>query len=228
MVFFAGSNVRPVQNYYAVLKFAFSTVLSKYPSTEYPQLLDNLLSIMEKLTTFPTDPSELNTWWVEELGAKPPKHRSAKGATEEEDPESADENHEDDWRNFFDEDASTKDTKTKGIKGRAHTLTFHQSLHSLQAHRAVFTRTWLNFLPHLSSVSTSSNRALTTRALNIMHRGVLPHLTRPVLVMDWISACVDLGEATFMGWTIWLLRRSARRNSWTFSTQRSVHPNARL
>jgi len=27
-----------------------------------------------------------------------------------------------------------------------------------------------------------------------MHRGVLPHLTRPVLVMDWISACVDLGE----------------------------------
>ena len=31
------------------------------------------------------------------------------------------------------------------------------------------------------------------RALNVMHRGVLPHLTRAVLVMDWIAACVDYG-----------------------------------
>ncbi|OAX42015.1 CBF-domain-containing protein [Rhizopogon vinicolor AM-OR11-026] len=172
-----------------------TTVLSKSSPTEYPQLLDNLLSIMEKLTTFPTDPSELNAWWVEELGANPPKHKSAKrDIEEEEETEPVDENDEDDWRKFFDEDTNPKDAKTKSIKGRAHTLTFHQSLYSLQAHRAVFTRAWLNFLPHLSSVSTSSNRALTTRALNIMHRGVLPHLTRPVLVMDWIGACVDLGE----------------------------------
>ncbi|KAJ8589171.1 CBF-domain-containing protein [Rhizopogon salebrosus TDB-379] len=172
-----------------------TAVLSKYPPTEHPHLLDNLLSIMEKLTTFPTDPSELNEWWVEELGAKPPKHKSAKADIgEDEDAEPEDENDEDDWRKFFDEDTNAKDAKPKGVKGRSHTLTFHQSLHSLQAHRAVFTRAWLNFLPHLSSVSTSSDRALTTRALNIMHRGVLPHLTRPVLVMDWISACVDLGE----------------------------------
>ncbi|CAK5270198.1 unnamed protein product [Mycena citricolor] len=26
-----------------------------------------------------------------------------------------------------------------------------------------------------------------------MHRGVIPHLTRPVLVMDWVGECVDLG-----------------------------------
>ncbi|KAG1754382.1 CBF/Mak21 family-domain-containing protein [Suillus lakei] len=170
-------------------------VLSKFSSSEYPHLLDNLLSIMEKLSTFPTDPSELNSWWVEELGIKPQKHKGAKGGAEEDDDtESGNENDEDDWRKFFDEDSNAKDTKKHSVKARAHTLTFHQSLYSLQAHRAVFTRTWLNFLPHLSSVSTSSNRALTTRALNIMHRGVLPHLTRPVLVMDWISACVDLGE----------------------------------
>jgi len=31
------------------------------------------------------------------------------------------------------------------------------------------------------------------RALNVMHRGVLPHLTRPILVMDWVSTCVDFG-----------------------------------
>ncbi|KAG2077931.1 CBF-domain-containing protein [Suillus decipiens] len=172
-----------------------TTVLLKYSSTEYPHLLDNLLSIMEKLSTFPTDPSELNSWWVEELGAKPQKHKSSQGDAEGDDvAESVDENHEDDWRKFFDEDSNTKDAKKYGVKARTYTLTFHQSLYSLQAHRAVFTQTWLNFLPQLSSISTSSKRALTTRALNIMHRGVLPNLTRPVLVMDWISACVDLGE----------------------------------
>ncbi|KAG1762500.1 CBF/Mak21 family-domain-containing protein [Suillus occidentalis] len=172
-----------------------TTVLSKFSSTEYPHLLDNLLSIMEKLPTFPTDPSELNSWWVEELGVKPTKHKSAKGDAEEDDiAESVDDNDEDDWRKFFDEESNTKDAKKHGVKARAYTLTFHQSLYSLQAHRAVFTRTWLNFLPYLSSISISSNRLLTKRALNIMHRGVLPHLTRPVLVMDWISACVDLGD----------------------------------
>ncbi|KAG2158491.1 CBF/Mak21 family-domain-containing protein [Suillus bovinus] len=171
-----------------------TTVLSKYSSAENPHLLDNMLSIMEKLSTFPTDSSELNSWWVEELGIKPQKYKNVKGDAEDDAAELVDENDEDDWRKFFDEDSNAKDVKKNGVKGRAYTLTFHQSLYSLQAHRAVFTRTWLNFLPHLSSITTSSDRALTTRALNIMHRGVLPHLTRPVLVMDWISACVDLGE----------------------------------
>jgi hypothetical protein len=31
------------------------------------------------------------------------------------------------------------------------------------------------------------------RALNVMHRGVMPHLTRAVLVMDWVAGCVDFG-----------------------------------
>jgi len=65
-------------------------------------------------------------------------------------------------------------------------------LHSLGSHRAVFTRAWLTLLPHLSGRSDIF-KALATRALNIMHRGILPHLTRPLLVMDWIGECVDLG-----------------------------------
>jgi len=104
------------------------------------------------------------------------------------------EDEQDDWKRFFDDEPNAKQMKkVVGVQGRTHQLTFHQSLHSLQAHRAVFTRTWLTFLPHLSSISTNTNRAFTTRALNIMHGGVLPHLTRPILVMDWISACVDFG-----------------------------------
>lgn len=154
---------------------------------------------MEKLTTFPTDPSELNAWWVEELGNKPPKPKNGKADEvdgEDEELRNVDnEDEQDDWKRFFDDEPNAKQMKkVVGVQGRTHQLTFHQSLHSLQAHRAVFTRTWLTFLPHLSSISTGANRAFTTRALNVMHRGVLPHLTRPILVMDWISACVDFGK----------------------------------
>ncbi|KAH0830655.1 CBF/Mak21 family-domain-containing protein [Lanmaoa asiatica] len=170
-------------------------ILSKSSSADHPNLPGNLLSIMEKLTTFPTDPSELNAWWIEELGKMPPKPKNGKANGEDEElRDREDEDEQNDWRKFFDEEPDAKHTKkVVGVQGRTHQLTFHQSLHSLQAHRAVFTRTWLTFLPHLSSISTSANRVFTTRALNIMHRGVLPHLTRPILVMDWISACVDLG-----------------------------------
>ena len=154
---------------------------------------------MEKLTTFPTDPSELNACWVEEFGTKPPRPKNGKAdEADGEDEELRDienEDEQDDWRKFFDDEPNSKNMKkVVGVQGRTHQLTFHQSLYSLQAHRAVFTRTWLTFLPHLSSISTSASRVLTTRALSIMHRGVLPHLTRPILVMDWISACVDFGK----------------------------------
>ncbi|EGN95534.1 hypothetical protein SERLA73DRAFT_113133 [Serpula lacrymans var. lacrymans S7.3] len=175
-----------------------TTILAQTTVASHPHLPTNLLAILEQLTTFPTDPSELNSWWVQELGAKPPKPkaRNTSGDVVEEDEDmSSNEDDADDWRKFFDEDANAKNSGPIGIKGRMHQLTFHQSLHSLQAHRAVFTRTWLSFLPFLSSESTESYKALTTRALNIMHRGVLPHLTRPVLVMDWVGACVDFGGA---------------------------------
>ena len=181
------------------LQFFASFVLSKYSSTDHPNLPGNLLSILEKLTTFPTEPSELNAWWVEEFGKKPPKPKNGKASEiNGEDDELHDmenEDEQDDWKKFFDDDPTARSTKkVVGVQGRTHQLTFHQSLHSLRAHRAVFTRTWLTFLPHLSSIPTSANRVLTTRALNIMHRGILPHLTRPILVMDWITACVDIGK----------------------------------
>ena len=82
----------------------------------------------------------------------------------------------------------------------------------------MFTRTWLALLPTLSfDASPSKNggsseksgasnrvaregkedtRKLTIRVLNVMHRGVMPHLTRAVLVMDWVAGCVDFGKPT--------------------------------
>ncbi|KAJ7069994.1 CBF/Mak21 family-domain-containing protein [Mycena amicta] len=171
------------------------TMLDASSTSEY--LPHNLLSILEQLTTFPTENAELNAWWVAELRAKPPKPKSSKGgAASDDDEEDETLEEEDDWRKFFDQDTSAKDksaaTKKSGV--RLHKLSVHQSLHSLQSHRAVFTRAWLSLLPKLSGTrDEGTKKALLQRALGVMHRGVMPHLTRPVLIMDWVGGSVDYG-----------------------------------
>ena len=171
-----------------------SILVSRHPYNEAPQLPGNLLSILERLTTFPTKPSELNSWWVEALGTKPPSSKKSPSTEEEEGPEETDDaDEEDDWRKFFDEPAAKPVEGKKGPTGRVHTLTIHQSLHALPAHRAVFTKAWLALLPQLSLGSADATRAFSLRVLNVLHRGVIPHLTRPILIMDWVSASVDHG-----------------------------------
>lgn len=174
-----------------------------YPADAHPNLAPNLLSILERLTTFPTEKSELNAWWVVELGTKPPKpnknkkgDRNAESTSDEDNDKGAEENNDDDWRKFFDEEQTPEEGsgKSEGPGVRLHKLTIHQSLHSLPSHKSVFTRTWLTLLPRLSAPrDLEKTKTLATRALNLMHRGVMPHLTRPILVMDWIGACVDFG-----------------------------------
>jgi U3 small nucleolar RNA-associated protein 19 len=173
-------------------------VLEKAPAGQI-STATNLLSILERLQTFPTDNEELNAWWVAELGAKPPKPKKIASEDDDEDalpkaPEDG-EDDDDDWRKFFDEPAPVDDSKkSKSPAARLHKMTVHQSLHSLPSHRAVFTRAWLALLPRLSAAKDEDvKRSLAIRALNVMHRGVLPHLTRAILAMDWIAGCVDHG-----------------------------------
>ncbi|KAJ7714208.1 hypothetical protein B0H16DRAFT_1742790 [Mycena metata] len=177
------------------------SIITTTSISEHPGLPANLLTILEGLNTFPTEKAELNAWWVSEMGTKPPKPKPSKksagaddvSSDEEADKEDAGE--DDDWRKFFEEDTSAKDAeKPKTPGARLHKLTLHQSLHSLPSHRAVFTRTWLALLPKLSAVrDVATSKTLSQRALNVMHRGVMPHLTRPVLVMDWVGNSVDHG-----------------------------------
>jgi U3 small nucleolar RNA-associated protein 19 len=118
--------------------------------------------------------------------------------SEAEGPETKDtKDEEDDWRKYFEDEPAPPEApmaKTPGV--RLHQMTIHQSLHSLSSHRAVFTRTWLALLPRLSKAKDAEK--LVVRVLNIMHRELLPHFTRPVLVMDWIGACVDYGEISLV------------------------------
>lgn len=179
---------------------SISSLLSQSSFADHPNLAPNLMSLMEGLSTFPTEPAELNEWWIPQLGASPPKPKNTKEgeevvAVEKIEAGDDDDDDADDWRKFFDEEPSAKDAKKPtGFKGRPYQLTFHQSLHSLQAHRALFTKFWLTFLRCLSTAPASANQTLTIRTLKIMHRGILPHMTRPIFVMDWVGACVDMGK----------------------------------
>ncbi|KAF9528714.1 CBF/Mak21 family-domain-containing protein [Crepidotus variabilis] len=173
-----------------------ATLLKKHNISEYPHLTPNILSCLEQLSTFPTEQAELNTWWITELGTRPPKPKRLRQSDDaiyfdNESMEKMDE--DDDWRKFFDEEEKPADPKSKPTNIRLHKMTLHQSLHSLASHRAVFTRAWLTLLPRLSDAEVEKTRTFATRALNVMHRGVMPHLSRVILVMDWISYCVDLG-----------------------------------
>lgn len=129
---------------------------------------------------------------------------------------------DDDWRKFFD-DHSKRDTNKKAPSARLHKLTIHESLHSLHSHRAVFTRAWLVLLPHLST-----DQHLASRALSVMHRGVLPHLTRPVLAMDWVGACVDLGKLLLHLILTLLMTSGGRGDSWSPCAQRSICIDQRI
>jgi U3 small nucleolar RNA-associated protein 19 len=169
-------------------------VLSSSSPTTDQHVPENLLAILERLESIPTTQSDLKSasWWVEELQAKP---AASKNAPTVSDPDSDDDVDatEDDWRKFFDDEKQKKPSGSEPST-RLHRLTVHRSLHSLASHRAVFTRVWLRLLPRLSG-NNDAGRALSLRVLNVMHRGVMPHLTRAVMVMDWVSGCVDYGGA---------------------------------
>lgn len=156
---------------------------------------ENLLSFLERLESFPVAPTELKSFWVEELQAKPAKSKKRAPTDSELDDSGTDnesDSAKDDWRKFFDEVEKPQKSPSEPSM-RLHQMTVHQSLHSLASHRAVFTRLWLRLLPRLSD-SERSGSALSLRVLNVLHRGVLPHLTRAVMVMDWVGGCVDYGK----------------------------------
>ena len=162
----------------------------------HPHVAENFLSILERLKRFPGERSDIKEWWIPQLGKKPAPLKSSKGSVVDEDEEEPEvpEGDDDDWRKYFDEPESTDKNKKTGPNPRLHKMTVHQSLHSLQSHKAVFSRAWMVLLPRLSrSGDVEATKALAARVLNVIHGGVMPRLTRPVLIMDWIGACVDYG-----------------------------------
>ena len=180
-------------------------LLSSSPNTN-AHVPENLLSILERLESFPVTQPELKSCWVEELLTKPPKPKKRTPTGPELDDLGTDDESDsikDDWRKFFDDVEKPKKPSEPSI--RLHQMTVHQSLYSLASHRAVFTRLWLRLLPRLSDDERTGS-ALSLRALNVLHHGVLPHLTRAVMVMDWVGRCVDYGKFRIVTWLHSLIR----------------------
>ena len=213
----------------------FSTFVSNCQSDAHPHVAENFLSILERLKRFPSVRSDINQWWIPQLGKKPPPFKSSKASVadevEEDEPENP-EGDEDDWRKFFEEPVSNDKNKKTGPSPRLHKMTVHQSLHSLQSHKAVFSRAWMALLPRLSRTGdVETTKALATRVLNIMHGGVMPRLTRPVLTMDWIGSCVDYGYSFFFFRShnhATLTAFDPRRNYRLVGLERFVYPNPGL
>jgi len=126
--------------------------------------------------------SEIKEFWIPLHGLTPPR-----SSLQPQD-DTFDVETEDDSHTFFDmPDPLTSQPAPSAGKGhsqRVYHLSMHQSLHPPTSHRAQFTPCWMALLPHLST-----SAALSTRALNILHRGVMPHLNKPVRLMDWIGGC---------------------------------------
>ncbi|KDQ13341.1 hypothetical protein BOTBODRAFT_160628 [Botryobasidium botryosum FD-172 SS1] len=154
--------------------------------TEHAEVAHNVLSFLERLKTMPTEASELNSFWITEFSTRP--RSDAKKGAKSQDDASDEEDLEDDWRTYFDEPEQSSKSSAPARTPRIHTLTTHQSLHSLASHRAQFSICWISLVRKLSSSS-----ALSSRALAVLHRGVLPHFNRPVRLMDWVGGCVDFG-----------------------------------
>ncbi|OCT98336.1 hypothetical protein XELAEV_18010567mg [Xenopus laevis] len=59
----------------------------------------------------------------------------------------------------------------------------------LKDHKRVFERVWMIFLKHQLSVS------LYKKVLLILHESILPHMSKPTLMIDFLTAAYDVGGA---------------------------------
>ncbi|PWZ01536.1 CBF-domain-containing protein [Testicularia cyperi] len=84
--------------------------------------------------------------------------------------------------------------------------TFHQGLHILAVQKAAFSAAWLNLLlPRSATDETTGvskliggelSLAATHEVLVRLHAQILPHLTRPALLHDFLVSCLDSRGAT--------------------------------
>lgn len=89
---------------------------------------------------------------------------------------------------FRPEKSSTKKPKSSGKDTRSAEFTKSaRKLVDLAEHKKVFTKCWLEFLK-MSLPTTIYKQVLTG-----IHELVIPHLTTPVLIMDFLSASYDIG-----------------------------------
>ncbi|GAA5912243.1 hypothetical protein JCM8208_001311 [Rhodotorula glutinis] len=170
-----------------------ATLLSSYarsssnpsPPPLPPTLIPNTISVLESLTTMPTSSSELNEWFCATPTIKAHKPLSSKKRKAADD----DRPGADGSTGVFDSSSSESEPEPDVVTS----LNSQQrkknlpALLSLVAHRRAFQDCWLAALA-LPIRDDDSKRALV-----MLHRQVLPHMTEPRRLMDWLVDCADVG-----------------------------------
>lgn len=161
-------------------------IITSYLLQERPDppqsILETTLWAMERLTQVPSCQNDIHSFFLPDFA-----HETT--VLHSEDVDMDDTTEEDDWRAYFDEPDHSKPGPSEMKERRASKVPIHEALRSVKAHRVQFTYSWLSLLRYIKN-----SPQLSSRVLAILHRAVMPHLTRPVLLMDWIVACVDFGK----------------------------------
>ncbi|GAA5968774.1 hypothetical protein JCM11641_000727 [Rhodosporidiobolus odoratus] len=160
---------------------ASSRKASTPPAQIHPHIISNTITLLESLNTMPTVASELNEWFCSTPSAKSsltnPKKRKL-----EDDPRA------DGSTGVFDSSSeSEEEPDTVQQLSAAQRKKSLPVLLSLVAHRRVFQDCWLAIL------ALPIQEAESKRVLIMLHRQVLPHMTEPRRLMDWLVDCADVG-----------------------------------
>ena len=148
-------------------------------------LTPNVLSILERLFTMPTEQSEINEFWIPEMGImdKPAKDSNIEQSK-------LDTN---DWTVYFDQLAELEKNNQKDEKEKEKDNKKFKSRDtiSLSAHRAMYSGCWLTMLKSPFGLSQSENK----RSLLVLHQLVIPFLkpSERASLADWLSDCCDSG-----------------------------------
>ncbi|TIA92879.1 hypothetical protein E3P99_00441 [Wallemia hederae] len=150
--------------------------------TRPKHLTSNVLGLLEKMNTMPTEQSEIDEFWVPEI-ARQDKEQVKDSNLEQSKLDSQD------WTAYFDqmitdekeEKASDKNSKKSKVRDTI----------SLSAHRAMYSGVWLTMLKCPTGLDVNENR----RALIVLHQLVIPFLkpSERASLADWLSDCCDFG-----------------------------------
>ncbi|GAA5924671.1 hypothetical protein JCM1841_006381 [Sporobolomyces salmonicolor] len=151
------------------------------PSPLPPHLIPNAITVLESLTTMPSSPSELNEWFcATPIVLRPAKSASKKRKAVDERPDGS--------TGIFDSSSESESEPETVKQLNSQQRKKHlPTLLSLVAHRRAFQDFCLALLA-LPVREEDSKRVLV-----MLHRQVLPHMTEPRRLMDWLVDCADRG-----------------------------------
>ncbi|KAI9279872.1 hypothetical protein BY458DRAFT_431465 [Sporodiniella umbellata] len=137
-------------------------------------IASNVLSILENITTMPTEGSEIDEFWT----ANPNQYeeKSDKKTKTEDEELLGDEG-------LLSDSGEEDEEQTSGSKKRSHPLLL------LSVHRRDFSECWINLL------RLPLSEELYRKILLILHKRILPHMTEPKLLMDFLTDSYNIGGA---------------------------------